>query len=75
MAHYKAMATFMHPDFIGIHKQGMIYEYEKMPQFMIDSGYFKLVIMDIKNEKEVFEVKEVKVNKSTKEFKGKRKTK
>ena len=58
MPHFKAMGTFNHPDFIGNHKQGMIYEYEKVPQFMLDSGLFTLVIMDIRNEKEVFEVKE-----------------
>lgn len=75
MPHFKAMGTFNHPDFIGNHKQGMIYEYEKVPQFMLDSGLFTLVIMDIKNEKEVFEVKQVKEDRVTKEVKVKRKTK
>lgn len=76
MAHYKAMATFMHPDFVGKHILGRVYEYDSMPQFMIDSGYFKEVFMDVKNVNEVkVEEKEAKTEIKTKEYKGKRKTK
>lgn len=47
MPQYKANGNFNHPDFMGVHTQGHIYEYDSVPQFLIDAGYFTLVALEV----------------------------
>jgi len=46
----QARLTFQHPELDGVHKEGMVYEYESSPiiEKLLFSGYFSLVIEDKK---------------------------
>ena len=44
----QARLTFQHPEIDGVHKEGMVYEYDNAPiiEKLLFSGYFSLVIED-----------------------------